>query len=269
MDYTGATYQLMYPTAAVAGGALLSPLSPEQLKPSAVVQAAAAAAAAGQFVYPSAAAVAGDIGSSSYSSLLAAQHTCSLALPAGVGMSPTTPFYYGANAAQFSFAAPPHHQNQQQQQQQSGQQQQHGHPSPPVLSALQQHQHQQQLGSGVVAAKLSPSAGLMSSGLGVGLGAAAGACACPSGYHAAFPFSAEQVVCMSEVLQQAGKVDKLARFLCGLPPCELLHGLESVLKAKAVRSLFAVLSNYSEYMYILSNSESTATCTFGEQHTIR
>ena len=226
MDYAGATYQLMYPTAAVAGGALLSPLSPEQLKPSAMVQAAAAAAA-GQFVYP-ASAGAGDDGGSSYSSLLA-QHTCSLALPTGavMSMSSAAPFsyMYGASAAPFSFAPP---------------QQQHAHPSPPMLSAvLQQHQQQQQQQQQQLQiAKLSPSSGLMSAALGVGVGGPAGmgACVCPSGYHAAFPFSAEQVVCMSEVLQQAGKVDKLARFLCGLPPCELLHGLESVLKAKAVRT---------------------------------
>ena len=236
MEYAGATYQLMYPTAAVAGGAMLSPLSPEQLKPSAMVQAAAAAAA-GQFVYPTPAG-AGDDGGSSYSSLLA-QHTCSLAVPTGaamsMSMSSAPQFYYGASAAPFSFAPPPH------------QQQQHAHPSPPVLSAVLQQYQQQQV------AKLSPSSGLMSAalGVGVGVGGAAGmsACACPSGYHAAFPFSAEQVVCMSEVLQQAGKVDKLARFLCGLPPCELLHGLESVLKAKAVRT------PYTHTVYCSLNTE--------------
>ncbi len=39
---------------------------------------------------------------------------------------------------------------------------------------------------------------------------------------------------MCEVLQQSNSIERLARFLWSLPPCEHLHRNESVLKAKAV-----------------------------------
>lgn len=49
-----------------------------------------------------------------------------------------------------------------------------------------------------------------------------------------FGFTQEQVACVCEVLQQAGNVDRLGRFLWSLPQCEKIQLNESVLKAKAV-----------------------------------
>ncbi|KOB51856.1 Sine oculis-like protein, partial [Operophtera brumata] len=37
-----------------------------------------------------------------------------------------------------------------------------------------------------------------------------------------------------QVLQQAGNIERLGRFLWSLPACERLHAHESVLKAKAM-----------------------------------
>ncbi|XP_030383631.1 protein sine oculis-like [Scaptodrosophila lebanonensis] len=48
-----------------------------------------------------------------------------------------------------------------------------------------------------------------------------------------FGFTQEQVACVCEVLQQAGNIDRLDRFLWSLPPCDNLQLDESVLKAKA------------------------------------
>ena len=66
-----------------------------------------------------------------------------------------------------------------------------------------------------------------------------------------FGFTQEQVACVCEVLQQSNSVERLARFLWSLPPCEHLHKNESVLKAKAVvafhqrrfRDLYKILEN--------------------------
>ncbi|KAJ2943204.1 hypothetical protein O0L34_g18917 [Tuta absoluta] len=49
-----------------------------------------------------------------------------------------------------------------------------------------------------------------------------------------FGFTQEQVACVCEVLQQAGNIERLGRFLWSLPACERLHAHESVLKAKAM-----------------------------------
>lgn len=49
-----------------------------------------------------------------------------------------------------------------------------------------------------------------------------------------FGFTQEQVACVCEVLQQAGNVERLSRFLWSLPQCEKIQMNESVLKAKAV-----------------------------------
>ncbi|KAL5291589.1 SIX2.2 family protein [Megaselia abdita] len=48
-----------------------------------------------------------------------------------------------------------------------------------------------------------------------------------------FGFTQEQVACVCEVLQQAGNIDRLGRFLWSLPQCDKLQLNESVLKAKA------------------------------------
>lgn len=49
-----------------------------------------------------------------------------------------------------------------------------------------------------------------------------------------FGFTQEQVACVCEVLQQAGNVERLGRFLWSLPQCEKIQLNESVLKARAV-----------------------------------
>lgn len=66
-----------------------------------------------------------------------------------------------------------------------------------------------------------------------------------------FGFTQEQVACVCEVLQQSNSIERLARFLWSLPPCDHLHKNESVLKAKAVvafhqrrfRDLYKILEN--------------------------
>ncbi|XP_054712580.1 homeobox protein SIX2-like [Uloborus diversus] len=66
-------------------------------------------------------------------------------------------------------------------------------------------------------------------------------------------FSPDQVACMCEALQQAGKIDRLARFLWSLPPSELLRGNESVLRGQALvafhrgnyKDLYAILEGHN------------------------
>ncbi|OAD60386.1 Protein sine oculis [Eufriesea mexicana] len=55
-----------------------------------------------------------------------------------------------------------------------------------------------------------------------------------NGHLPSFGFTQEQVACVCEVLQQAGSVERLGRFLWSLPACTRLHRHESVLKAKAI-----------------------------------
>lgn len=63
-------------------------------------------------------------------------------------------------------------------------------------------------------------------------------------------FSANQVQCLCEALQQKGDVEKLATFLWSLPPSELLRTNESVLRARALvayhRGLFHELYSLLE-----------------------
>jgi homeobox protein SIX1 len=81
-------------------------------------------------------------------------------------------------------------------------------------------------------------------GSGLGMGTS-------SSSSSSFGFTQEQVACVCEVLQQSNSIDRLARFLWSLPPCEHLHKNESVLKAKAVvafhqrrfRDLYKLLEN--------------------------
>jgi len=68
---------------------------------------------------------------------------------------------------------------------------------------------------------------------------------------ASFGFTQEQVACVCEVLQSAGQVDRLTRFLSSLPACQHLHQNESVLKAKAVAAMHA--GNFSELYHILES----------------
>ncbi|KAK1150701.1 homeobox protein six1b-like [Acipenser oxyrinchus oxyrinchus] len=48
------------------------------------------------------------------------------------------------------------------------------------------------------------------------------------------PFTLEQVVCVCEVLQRGGSMERLGHFLCSLPACDWLQHDESVLKARAL-----------------------------------
>ena len=65
-------------------------------------------------------------------------------------------------------------------------------------------------------------------------------------------FSADQVACVCEVLQQSGDVDRLTKFLWSLPPGELFRSNESVLKARAYlafnqgkyREMYAILESH-------------------------
>ncbi|KAG8253454.1 Homeobox protein six4 [Homalodisca vitripennis] len=66
-------------------------------------------------------------------------------------------------------------------------------------------------------------------------------------------FTAEQVACMCEALQQTGDIEKLMQFLWSLPPTQLFRGHESILRARAVvayhrgayHELYAVLESHN------------------------
>lgn len=73
----------------------------------------------------------------------------------------------------------------------------------------------------------------------------------PPGGIASFGFTQEQVACVCEVLEQSGNIDRLARFLWSLPPCELLHRNESVLKAKAL--VYFHKGNFKEMYRIIES----------------
>eukprot|EP00096_Caligus_rogercresseyi_P006179 TRINITY_DN22452_c0_g1_i1.p1 TRINITY_DN22452_c0_g1~~TRINITY_DN22452_c0_g1_i1.p1 ORF type:complete len:443 (+),score=144.94 TRINITY_DN22452_c0_g1_i1:57-1385(+) len=68
---------------------------------------------------------------------------------------------------------------------------------------------------------------------------------------ASFGFTQEQVACVCEVLEQSGNVERLARFLWSLPPCEILHRNESVLKAKAL--VYFHKGNFKELYRIIES----------------
>lgn len=65
-------------------------------------------------------------------------------------------------------------------------------------------------------------------------------------------FSADQIACVCDALRQSGDLERLARFLCSLPPNDLLNGSESVLKARAFvafhrgrfREVYSILENH-------------------------
>ncbi|CAH0557457.1 unnamed protein product [Brassicogethes aeneus] len=68
-----------------------------------------------------------------------------------------------------------------------------------------------------------------------------------------FGFTQEQVACVCEVLQQAGNVERLGRFLWSLPACDKLHNNESVLKAKAIVAFHR--GNFKELYRILESHQ--------------
>lgn len=77
----------------------------------------------------------------------------------------------------------------------------------------------------------------------------------PAARHSPLPsfgFTQEQVACVCEVLQQAGNVERLGRFLWSLPACDKLHNHESVLKAKAIVAFHR--GNFKELYRILENN---------------
>ncbi|XP_062136375.1 protein sine oculis [Drosophila sulfurigaster albostrigata] len=97
------------------------------------------------------------------------------------------------------------------------------------------------VGVGVVGGVSATGLHLNSSSNGGGGGGAGGGGGGGGGANAAgretlpsFGFTQEQVACVCEVLQQAGNIERLGRFLWSLPQCDKLQLNESVLKAKAV-----------------------------------
>ncbi|XP_023167382.2 protein sine oculis [Drosophila hydei] len=80
------------------------------------------------------------------------------------------------------------------------------------------------------------SGGINASGLHLSSGGSNGGAAATAGRETlpSFGFTQEQVACVCEVLQQAGNIERLGRFLWSLPQCDKLQLNESVLKAKAV-----------------------------------
>ncbi|XP_044752661.1 homeobox protein six1-like [Coccinella septempunctata] len=78
----------------------------------------------------------------------------------------------------------------------------------------------------------------------------------PAARHSPLPsfgFTQEQVACVCEVLQQAGNVERLGRFLWSLPACDKLHNNESVLKAKAIVAFHR--GNFKDLYKILENHQ--------------
>jgi hypothetical protein len=72
-----------------------------------------------------------------------------------------------------------------------------------------------------------------------------------------FGFTQEQVACVCEVLQQAGNIERLGRFLWSLPQCEKIQLNESVLKAKAV---VAFHRGHFKELYRILESTNFAPC---------
>ncbi|XP_062555704.1 homeobox protein SIX1 [Armigeres subalbatus] len=68
-----------------------------------------------------------------------------------------------------------------------------------------------------------------------------------------FGFTQEQVACVCEVLQQAGNIERLGRFLWSLPQCDKLQLNESVLKAKAVVAFHR--GNFKELYRLLEHHQ--------------
>ena len=64
-------------------------------------------------------------------------------------------------------------------------------------------------------------------------------------------FTPEQIACVCEVLQQEGRIERLARFLWSLPDCDEITNNESVLKAKAAVAFHH--GNFRELYHIIEN----------------
>ncbi|CRL01951.1 CLUMA_CG015164, isoform A [Clunio marinus] len=80
-----------------------------------------------------------------------------------------------------------------------------------------------------------------------------------------FGFTQEQVACVCEVLQQAGNVERLGRFLWSLPQCEKIQLNESVLKAKAV---VAFHRGHFKELYRILESQTFSPCNHQKLQTL-
>ncbi|CAG9807304.1 unnamed protein product [Chironomus riparius] len=80
-----------------------------------------------------------------------------------------------------------------------------------------------------------------------------------------FGFTQEQVACVCEVLQQAGNVERLGRFLWSLPQCEKIQLNESVLKAKAV---VAFHRGHFKELYRILESQTFSMCNHQKLQTL-
>ncbi|CAH1981555.1 unnamed protein product [Acanthoscelides obtectus] len=121
----------------------------------------------------------------------------------------------------------------------------HHHPPP---SSAPHHPHQTQMPTVVTAGAGTPPYSPPPSSAVVG-GGHAGQHHRHSPQLPSFGFTQEQVACVCEVLQQAGNVERLGRFLWSLPACDKLHNNESVLKAKAIVAFHK--GNFKELYKIL------------------
>ena len=64
-------------------------------------------------------------------------------------------------------------------------------------------------------------------------------------------FTSEQIACVCEALQQSGDMERLSRFLWSLPANELLHGSESVLRARVAVAFHR--ANYRDLYNLLES----------------
>ncbi|XP_026134054.1 homeobox protein SIX4-like [Carassius auratus] len=80
----------------------------------------------------------------------------------------------------------------------------------------------------------------------------------PAAASNSLAFSAEQVACVCEALQQGGNVDRLARFLWSLPQSDLLRGNESILRAQALVAFHQ--ARYPELYSILESHSFSHSC---------
>ena len=115
----------------------------------------------------------------------------------------------------------------------------------------QQHRRMGGMGSDVGLLSASPIGGQPAAS------AAAGGCSSSSSSASSASlmpsFSAEQIGCVCEALQQSNDMERLSRFLWSLPPNELLHGCESVLRARVAVAFHR--ANYRELYSLLETHQ--------------
>ena len=84
-------------------------------------------------------------------------------------------------------------------------------------------------------------------------GSSTTAATCRPTSSTAVRFTADQVMCLCEALQQAGDLDRLARFISSLGPGELVAGGESVLRARAAVAFHQ--GKYAELFGLLEGNQ--------------